>query len=125
MASELAASMSAPKRQPPLTPCIYCGSTTQLTIEHLVPLARGGTNGIANLAWSCSPCNNAKSCLTHDEYLDLRGDPVRLDNARRWTHRRLQTEMPKPRDIDARKQPMLTSTIGSIARLNGRGWPDP
>ncbi len=45
--------------------CTYCGApeTTDspLTIDHIVPLARGGTNRVENLAVACRRCNLAKS----------------------------------------------------------------
>ena len=48
--------------------CIYCGSTKNLTIEHLTPLSRGGTNEMENLGLSCHRCNNSKGHLTDEEY---------------------------------------------------------
>lgn len=42
------------------TPCKWCGkilSFNDSTIEHIIPLARGGTNGRDNLAIACSECN--------------------------------------------------------------------
>lgn len=39
--------------------CIYCGDkSTQ--IEHIIPLCRGGTHGIGNLAGACERCNKSK-----------------------------------------------------------------
>lgn len=40
--------------------CIYCNTTENLTIEHKIPLSRGGTNWLANLAPACGSCNKAK-----------------------------------------------------------------
>jgi 5-methylcytosine-specific restriction endonuclease McrA len=43
--------------------CQSCGQTgteTQLTIDHIIPLALGGTNDISNLQTLCSPCNSQK-----------------------------------------------------------------
>lgn len=40
--------------------CVYCGnSSTQ--IDHVIPLSRGGTNGIGNLASACTKCNASKN----------------------------------------------------------------
>lgn len=50
--------------------CIYCGDQdTKLTIEHLIPLSRGGTNWPSNLAPSCKSCNCKKHTKTHKEYM--------------------------------------------------------
>ena len=43
--------------------CQSCGKTqleTQLTIDHIIPLARGGQNDISNLQTLCHPCNQQK-----------------------------------------------------------------
>lgn len=56
--------------------CVYCGvekhETPQgwLTCEHLIPLARGGSNWPSNLAPSCQSCNCSKGTRTHFEYLE-------------------------------------------------------
>jgi len=44
--------------------CQSCGKTnteTQLTIDHIIPLARSGTNDISNLQTLCFSCNSQKS----------------------------------------------------------------
>lgn len=43
-------------------------STTWRLLDHRIPLARGGTHGLANLALACLPCNHYKADLTEDEY---------------------------------------------------------
>lgn len=40
--------------------CIECGTYRNLTMDHVVPLARGGQNTIANLQWLCQSCNSKK-----------------------------------------------------------------
>lgn len=40
--------------------CAKCASIDHLTIDHIKPLARGGTNDIGNLQTLCRPCNSAK-----------------------------------------------------------------
>lgn len=40
-------------------PCVYCYDTAP-TLDHIVPLARNGSNYWTNLAPSCSRCNQAK-----------------------------------------------------------------
>lgn len=41
--------------------CRHCGSHRQLTIDHIVPVAKGGPNTIDNLQTLCAPCNGRKS----------------------------------------------------------------
>ncbi|NEO77835.1 RNA-guided endonuclease IscB [Moorena sp. SIO4G3] len=42
--------------------CAYCGVTgTQLEIEHIKPLSKGGSNRVSNLTIACHACNQAKS----------------------------------------------------------------
>ncbi len=48
--------------------CIYCKSTENLTVEHMIPLSRGGTNWPANLAPACRSCNCSKNNKTITEY---------------------------------------------------------
>lgn len=40
--------------------CQYCGSTRQLTLDHIVPTSRGGRTTWDNLVTSCAPCNVRK-----------------------------------------------------------------
>ena len=40
--------------------CFYCGQTKKLTIEHIVPLVRGGNHSIGNLVGACQGCNSKK-----------------------------------------------------------------
>lgn len=37
--------------------CLRCGSTKNLTIDHAVPLSRGGSKKIENLQTLCQECN--------------------------------------------------------------------
>lgn len=44
--------------------CQSCDRTqqqTQLTIDHIIPLAKGGTNDLSNLQTLCFACNRRKS----------------------------------------------------------------
>lgn len=44
--------------------CVYCGTAERLTIDHAIPLARGGTNWPANIVPACLSCNSAKGART-------------------------------------------------------------
>jgi hypothetical protein len=67
--------------------CEYCGaqegySPDTFSIEHIQPIAKGGTNDFANLANACQGCNNRK--YTRTEAIDpLAGEPVLLYHPRR------------------------------------------
>jgi 5-methylcytosine-specific restriction endonuclease McrA len=44
------------------SPCLACGSTENIQMEHLIPIANEfSTHGIGNLASLCKPCNAAKN----------------------------------------------------------------
>jgi len=55
--------------------CGYCGITLydEFDIEHMNPIARGGSNWPENLILACSPCNASKHAKTHDEWKAVRG----------------------------------------------------
>lgn len=53
--------------------CYYCGKAGKLSVDHDVPLVRGGTDDIDNILPACRSCNSKKSALTADEYLLKRG----------------------------------------------------
>jgi hypothetical protein len=46
--------------------CAYCGATpaqAELAVDHVVAVANGGTNDLANLITACSTCNAGKSAV--------------------------------------------------------------
>lgn len=58
------------------TACAYCGADDgPLTVDHVVPLARGGRHSIGNVVAACLPCNQSKSDRLLSEW--------RLSKARR------------------------------------------
>lgn len=55
--------------------CAYCGARFEpraLTMDHVVPVARGGRSVKGNVLPSCKECNSRKKLLTPAEQL-LRG----------------------------------------------------
>ncbi len=51
--------------------CHYCGGifpTAELTMDHIVPLIRGGKTSHGNVAPACKECNNKKKHLLPIEW---------------------------------------------------------
>jgi len=50
--------------------CGYCGKpTASITIDHIIPVARGGSGGIKNLFPACKSCNSQKHAKEVSEWL--------------------------------------------------------
>lgn len=73
--------------------CLCCGKPgryTKLTVDHVVPVALGGSSYIDNLQPLCPICNNNKS----DTYADYRPDGgdaarrIRYASAQQESHQR-------------------------------------
>ena len=48
--------------------CVYCGrGDLLLTVDHIVPKARGGDDSWENLVCACTKCNNRKGDRTPEE----------------------------------------------------------
>lgn len=55
----------------PAVECAYCGTDFTFavpTVDHVRPLARGGTNDLDNLAWACLHCNLRKGTKLVEEW---------------------------------------------------------
>lgn len=64
--------------------CLACGSTSQLTVDHIVPLSRGGSNEITNIQPLCFRCNSGKSGRHSTDY--------RTDTVRKWALNEVQRD---------------------------------
>jgi 5-methylcytosine-specific restriction endonuclease McrA len=52
--------------------CACCGQSGKtITVDHVVPLTRGGANDVSNFQFLCFRCNADKANLTNEEYLQL------------------------------------------------------
>ena len=52
--------------------CHYCGKTftaKELTLDHIVPVARGGKSTRGNVVPACKPCNSDKKYYTPAELI--------------------------------------------------------
>lgn len=50
--------------------CYYCHQPSKLTVDHVIPLARGGTDDITNIVPACQSCNSKKNAKTADEFIN-------------------------------------------------------
>jgi len=49
--------------------CKYCGRfAPDGEPDHVIPLSRGGTDALDNLAWACAACNGSKGSKTVQEW---------------------------------------------------------
>jgi 5-methylcytosine-specific restriction endonuclease McrA len=56
--------------------CQYCGSRSQLTVDHVVPRSKGGGSTWDNIVASCAPCNRRKGdALPRQVGMRLRNQP--------------------------------------------------
>lgn len=56
--------------------CQYCGSTHNLTLDHVVPLSKGGSHSWDNVVTACERCNQRKGNRTPEEAnMPLRSKP--------------------------------------------------
>lgn len=64
--------------------CVYCGATEHLSIDHILPITRGGNETETNLATCCLNCNSTKNARTPEEAgMDFRfGNDPRKEGAR-------------------------------------------
>lgn len=55
--------------------CFWCGQPLPdpYDVDHIVPLAKGGTNFPENICCSCHPCNARKKNLLPDEFIERYG----------------------------------------------------
>lgn len=77
--------------------CRYCGAMApevKLTIDHVVPVALGGTDEPTNLVAACKDCNAGKSSSSADDQLvaDIEADALRWANAMKEAAAKLAEE---------------------------------
>ncbi|WP_127121272.1 HNH endonuclease [Chryseotalea sanaruensis] len=58
--------------------CQYCGTKRDLTIDHVIPRAKGGKDSWTNLVTACKRCNAKKGDFTPEEAnMILKHKPIR------------------------------------------------
>lgn len=53
--------------------CEICGkkiSLKEISLDHRIPLSKGGEDDVSNLACTCDTCNKMKGCILPDDMLD-------------------------------------------------------
>ena len=50
--------------------CVYCASSVDLELDHVIPQSRGGSDDPENLVTCCRSCNASKGNKTPDEWLN-------------------------------------------------------
>lgn len=67
--------------------CSYCGASSpdaELHVDHIIPVSKGGSNDMENLATACADCNAGKGANFHDpvmaELHRLRGENEKLSD---------------------------------------------
>ena len=65
--------------------CVYCGADKSPEGDHIVPLSKGGSNALTNLAAACHRCNLSKASSTLEEWCVRRAAavPMRRGNRQR------------------------------------------
>lgn len=55
--------------------CVYCGVDIKenFSIDHIIPLSKGGTNHIENIDLVCKPCNTKKGTRSKAKMLEIMG----------------------------------------------------
>lgn len=59
--------------------CSYCGNAAE-TLDHFLPLSKGGAHTLGNLIPACNPCNRSKSNKFPDEWYPAQS----FYSAKRW-----------------------------------------
>lgn len=94
--------------------CRYCGATApdvKLTVDHVVPVALGGSDEASNLVTACAGCNSGKTSSSPDAPIveDVTADAIRWASA-----------MERAAEIQRRKQ----DEIDQFLRWFHQAWED-
>ena len=62
------------------SPCVACGATDDITADHIIPIKRGGPDGIGNLQPLCFSCNASKKDALMIEWRAKKAREARKDD---------------------------------------------
>jgi hypothetical protein len=95
--------------------CIYCGAAvedgTQLTLDHVKPVSKGGTNKEGNLVTACLKCNTSRGvrtvtafCKAVAEYVnhEIKAEDIQA-GVKRNTSRKLGKYMVEAKELISRR----------------------
>jgi 5-methylcytosine-specific restriction endonuclease McrA len=66
--------------------CQYCGSRSNLTVDHVIPRSKGGSSEWDNIVASCAPCNRRKGDLLPAQANMVPRRPPRAPNPHVFIH---------------------------------------
>jgi len=99
--------------------CRYCGAAApgvMLTVDHVVPVALGGSDDPSNLIAACGPCNAGKSSSSPDAPIVAAVD----DKAARWANAMAQVAAERAADRE-----WMNTILSDFTRLwEIAGWVD-
>lgn len=55
----------------PTAACVHCGLVLyrrELTLDHIIPKSKGGSNKMENLVLACNPCNSERGSMDFSEF---------------------------------------------------------
>jgi hypothetical protein len=99
--------------------CYYCGKpisdlANDLTVDHKLPVSRGGKTADENLAICCKLCNQDKADLTEEEYIEYKAR-IREIHETNSTIKDMCDTINKYSDV-LRRQKEVNVLVGSIVR---------
>ena len=103
--------------------CQYCGRKAPeivLNVDHIEPVAKGGTNDIYNLVTSCFECNNGKrdKRLNDNSILEKQHDELVLLNERKKQLEQMMQWKRELLEFDKQKTEMVSDYIQDILEIS-------
>ncbi len=95
--------------------CCYCGEQNQLSIDHLIPKSKGGSDEADNMVWACRSCNSAKGNTDILDWYNTRSEFPPLLLIRRYLKLAIKMCVEKDiMDIPLANAPELSFSVQSL-----------